>query len=601
MQVDVYGPRYGPIHAVADAETGQRSYISNFVATYRLVHISGRPVTLNVRAIAERSRCVYPFAYEPSNLPALKTSMCSDGETCQPTALVYSTGSVVQIGDQTPEHALLTAHTLASIIFGRLGIPVAVYKFRVVNIVSCISIGFRTTLSHIEAAVPRWRVILNQDGDHMNTHRPYPAVRVRSRTKTPGSMVYLMYASGEVVIAGPKTREQVCAGIREVWEIRNSLMAIVQRPDSGAIVVSRSDRQSQGLRKANETLQAINSLAGPPRGNKKTSQLFLSRCSFFKKKLTRSWSTHKKQETQTKIGPAMSAFHPTAASVPPPQQTTSAANTKLDEVLGAAHAERYGNDMPVPSQLVTNVLPDMADEMAEGAVEDIEFSTSDSSSGESVSDEDFADEEVVLEEGVVETKKTKTKKSPAKPKPKPKPKAAKPKAKSAAKPKAKAAAKPKASKRKAAPTTTTKTPAKRSRKTASSKSAAEWEAGFETYRKQKVADLDRIARAQGNPDTQDFVKANAEKFIKSQITIRFVDLPRFMVYLGGLKAFECIASDQAVQKEMMKCPVPDPECPESEPFLRFIARFMTLMYPDEFGVSTAEPVQEEKTEIDDLF
>jgi len=256
------GPRYQPIHTIHEPEIDQRSYMSNIVAAYNLVGRNGQKVTLNVNEIASRTRLTVPFTYNPKKLPALRTSIGTDGPLCQPTTLIYATGSVVQSGDQSPEHALLTAHTLAATVFGMIGIPLCVSDFRVVNLVSCLNIGFRVPLKTIKHAVPRWRRECNTKKDHNNTNRGYPSVRVWSTCKDTPKMVFLMYESGEVVIAGAKTHDEARRGISEVWQIRTDILALNTRERAGALVVSNSESTRRNIERANTSVRLMRQASG---------------------------------------------------------------------------------------------------------------------------------------------------------------------------------------------------------------------------------------------------------------------------------------------------------------------------------------------------
>jgi len=201
-----------------------RAYIDNTIASYRIVSDNGRPIRLNVKRIADVTRLQYGFFYQNS-LKALKGRICLDTPATRPLIMVWTSGNVNQLGDQTPEHALVTAQTVAYIFSRITGRQLRVVNFRVTNIVS------QTLLPPPDMRL--WRKVLGasryehekRNTDHSKSKRAFPALigdlaltwKFKNNKKKYNT--FELYKSGKAQLPGNSSRETIRRSVRELWDL----------------------------------------------------------------------------------------------------------------------------------------------------------------------------------------------------------------------------------------------------------------------------------------------------------------------------------------------------------------------------------------------
>jgi TATA-box binding protein (TBP) (component of TFIID and TFIIIB) len=115
-------------------------HIDNVTTNYRLCQMTPLgpiPIRLDLDKIANTERSVFGWSYNPKkSMPALKLNIQSWPYVSKLNVALYSTGSVVQTGCQTPEQAQLAAHLFARRMLRLLGIHVVVADFKVDNMVA---------------------------------------------------------------------------------------------------------------------------------------------------------------------------------------------------------------------------------------------------------------------------------------------------------------------------------------------------------------------------------------------------------------------------------------------------------------------------------
>ena len=201
-----------------------RAYIDNTIASYRIVSDNARPIRLNVKRIADVTRLQYGFFYQNS-LKALKGRICLDTPATRPLIMVWTSGNVNQLGDQTPEHALVTAQTVAYIFSRITGRQLRVVNFRVTNIVS------QTLLPPPDMRL--WRKVLGasryehekRNTDHSKSKRAFPALigdlalTWKFKNDKKKYNTFELYKSGKAQLPGNSSRETIRRSVRELWDL----------------------------------------------------------------------------------------------------------------------------------------------------------------------------------------------------------------------------------------------------------------------------------------------------------------------------------------------------------------------------------------------
>lgn len=230
-------PPPGPLELVIDPEDPQRTArIENVVVSYRIVRAcDGRGVIFDLPKTAARTRTLYPGFYDARSVRALKFRFCLQHPATQPAALLFSTGQVNQAGEQVPENARHTAHTLARILSEVVGVRLAVSNFKITNMVAHTRLPSAIELAFLVSAVGNDRVqfdvqmAMELGSLHAPLRRPFSAARVTPLTLP--KMKFSFFRSGAVVMPGAKDTQQFITAMREIFEIYDRVQDVAHNDD----------------------------------------------------------------------------------------------------------------------------------------------------------------------------------------------------------------------------------------------------------------------------------------------------------------------------------------------------------------------------------
>lgn len=193
----------------SDKEEESYGSLVNVVSTFGLMfednHGNRKELHLNLQKIAVYLRFL-GISYNPMTLAALRMRMKADSVGLSgTTALIFSTGRVVQTGALTETQACADAWYVAKVfsrIFGN--IPIVIENFHITNMVYRLFLGYPVDL---------WK--LNASLGAKSCYRPegcsdaFPACRIREVTGDKRRLVSLVYLSGKVVNTGAKNSKEI--------------------------------------------------------------------------------------------------------------------------------------------------------------------------------------------------------------------------------------------------------------------------------------------------------------------------------------------------------------------------------------------------------
>ena len=243
------------------ASSGLRGIIANVTTTHTLVTLSG-PLVLDLERIANKYRRTFGFAYNPRlSMPAIKMNI-----ECRPyfkkvNIALYSSGSVVQTGAQSPEQARLAAHKFANSL-RHMGIMDAhVSDFKVRNIVATVQGGEPIDLLALQRLIGAQRCEYKAPSDPTRRKSGYSAAIVKSNQ---GDKIrILVYNTAHCVMMGTKSRAAVASVIDEIqWMITETKKSV----SALGPPIGQSIQMDTMVRLANETIHQRlkkNELFGP--------------------------------------------------------------------------------------------------------------------------------------------------------------------------------------------------------------------------------------------------------------------------------------------------------------------------------------------------
>ena len=132
------------------------------------------------------------------------------------TALIFSNGKIVCLGAKTEEDSRKACRKFAKII-KKFGFPVVFKEFKIQNIVGSCDIKFQIALMKlyfhiIKKSSPRIRQIIAYEPEQ------FPGLIYRMIDP---NILLLIFASGKIVIAGGKIREDIFSAFKKIYPLLN--------------------------------------------------------------------------------------------------------------------------------------------------------------------------------------------------------------------------------------------------------------------------------------------------------------------------------------------------------------------------------------------
>ncbi len=177
--------------------------IENIVSTADLNY------PLNLREIALKATNA---EYNPKRFSAVIMKI----KEPKTTALIFSNGKIVCLGAKTEEDSRKACRKFAKII-KKFGFPVVFKEFKIQNIVGSCDIKFQIALMKlyfhiIKKSSPRIRQIIAYEPEQ------FPGLIYRMIDP---NILLLIFASGKIVIAGGKIREDIFSAFKKIYPLLN--------------------------------------------------------------------------------------------------------------------------------------------------------------------------------------------------------------------------------------------------------------------------------------------------------------------------------------------------------------------------------------------
>jgi Transcription factor TFIID (or TATA-binding protein, TBP) len=220
----------GAFNITGNWEGGLRAEIANVTTNHTLMRRTPHgleDLVLDLRKIADASRGTFGWSYDPRrSMPATKLNIQCGRYFSKMNMALYSSGSVVQTGCQSPEQARLAAHIFARTTLRLLGVDVVVTNFRVDNMVAVVnfdgddgSLDLSALNQHLGA-----RCDYQDPLDPINANKTtYPAAIIHSRVNArpdhrgeSENIKILMYDTAHAVMMGVTSRASIAAVVAEV-------------------------------------------------------------------------------------------------------------------------------------------------------------------------------------------------------------------------------------------------------------------------------------------------------------------------------------------------------------------------------------------------
>lgn len=234
-------------------------HICNCVATYNL------GCEVNLYALAFLLRGKLPTRYNPEGFAAMRLAVKSDLYDLTSHALIFGNGQVVHTGGKNELHLLQSAHSVCLTLrkLTNNKIIAHVHNFRIQNIVATFQFGQKLD----------GNVIANRYKSRA-TYNPekIQCCFIRSPMQN-SNRVYLVFASGSVVITGNKKRSDIEESFQDVWNIATSIQHL-QTTSPLAIKNLNSAKMTLAIQNANKDLARLSHimLENESSGRRKTSE-----------------------------------------------------------------------------------------------------------------------------------------------------------------------------------------------------------------------------------------------------------------------------------------------------------------------------------------
>lgn len=209
---------------------GLRSEIVNVTTNYTLMRVtkySVVPLHLNLRELANSNRELFGWSYNPpKSMPAVKLNVECAPYFSKMNVALYSSGSVVQTGCQSPEQARLAAHMFARTTLRRIGLNVVVTDFRVDNMVAKVNMKEEKVNLSVLKRYLGARCVYTNPKHATNLKSSYSAAIIRStiNPKSPTNprgenIKILMYDTAYAVMMGVTSRDSIIKVVQEIDDI----------------------------------------------------------------------------------------------------------------------------------------------------------------------------------------------------------------------------------------------------------------------------------------------------------------------------------------------------------------------------------------------
>lgn len=213
------------ISLIYDTESQLCARIVNVTTVHTVVWYDGtrdRPVTFNLANLAEETREVLGFSFDPCAMPSAKHNIEFEPLFGKTTVSLYKTGKIVQTGCRTPEQARLAAEMFAKRALGFFNMKLGVREFEVVNMVATIDFAEAIDLGALQSLLGSRCVFEDRE-----KARAYGAAVVDYVLGGRDKITVLVWPTGVAVLIGVKTRQQISDSMRVIKKWSDLSRAIV--------------------------------------------------------------------------------------------------------------------------------------------------------------------------------------------------------------------------------------------------------------------------------------------------------------------------------------------------------------------------------------